>query len=68
MKTKQYIIEGVNESFKRLFDVKIHLDNYSETDRKEMNGMFIIGYDSKGCETVTRKINYSNGKFKFTKL
>ena len=68
MNTKQYIIEGVNESFNRLFDAKIHLENYSETDRKEMDGLLLIGYDSKGCETVTRKINYSKGKFKFTKL
>lgn len=67
MRTKQYIIDGVNESFKRLFDVKIHLENYSETDRKEMNGVFIIGYDSKDNETIVRKIKYSNGKFKFTK-
>lgn len=68
MRAKQYIIDGFNESFNRLFDVKIHLENYSETDRKEMNGVFIIGYDSNDNETVIRKIKYSNGKFKFTKL
>lgn len=68
MRTKKYIIDGVNESLKRLFDVKIHMENYSETDRKEMNGVFIIGYDSNNNETIVRKIKYSNGKFKFTKI
>lgn len=68
MRTKKYIIDGINESFDRLFDVKIHLENYIETDRKEMDGTFIIGYDSRDKKTIARKIKYSNGRFKFTKL
>lgn len=64
MKTKYYIIDGLNYRFSRLFDVRQHFLMYSENDRKEMNGEFITGYNSNDQETVNYTFYYNNGKLK----
>lgn len=64
MKTKYYIIDGLNYRFSRLLDVRHHFLMYNETDREEMNGEFITGYNSNDKETVNYTFDYNNGKLK----
>lgn len=62
MKTKYYIIDGVNYHFSSMREVRTHFQLYSENDRKEMNGAFIYGNNSEGELTSTHVFLYENGR------
>lgn len=62
MKTKYYIIDGVNYQFSSMREVRNHFQLYNETDRKEMNGAFIYGSNSGGELTSAHVFRYENGR------
>lgn len=62
MKTKYYHIDGLNDKFESLKEVRNHFWAYSEKDRQEMNLTPIIGYNSKGEEVSYHWFKYKNGK------
>lgn len=64
MKTKYYIIDGLNYRFSRLLDVRHHFLMYNENDRREMSGSLITGYNSIGEITTDYIFVYKNGKLK----
>lgn len=68
MKTSYYVIDGLNQKFNSLFDVRSHFEMYSDNDKKEMDCTPIYGYDKSGNETTTRWYHYrKNGKVVLSK-
>ena len=62
MKTKYYYIDGLNDKFESLKEVRSHFWAYSENDRKEMNLTPIIGHNGRGEEVSYHWFKYKNGK------
>lgn len=62
MKTKYYHIDGLNDKFESLEEVRNHFWAYSENDSKEMNQTLIIGYNGKGEEVSYHWFKYKNCK------
>lgn len=68
MKTAYYYIDGVNQQFDTLAEVRRHFEMYNEKDRQDMDCTAITGYDKDGNETSTRWYDYrKNGKIVFFK-
>lgn len=62
MKTKYYIIDGINAKFDSLHDVRRHFSLYNDTDKKDMDNTYICGYNGKGEEINTRIFRYKGSK------
>lgn len=68
MKTVYYVIDGLNDEFKTLSDVRLHIYLFNDIDRKNMDCTPIYGFDKEGNETKVRWYHYRNsGKIVLSK-
>lgn len=58
MTTSYYVIDGVNQKFYSVADVKHHIEMYNDADKKSMDGTAIFGFDKKGNELPTKYYHY----------
>ena len=66
MKAKYYYIDGVNVKFDTLAEAKRHFDFYSEREKQEEIGNYIIGVSAKGEEvSYTLVRGFKKGKMIF---